>query len=95
MEDGFEERRFVFFKESERLLRKGAKGSAKRRLEDEFRKAAEEDASLFGFQCLEGSGVGVPSHPSPKKRAGPSIAAGGEGLLGRTGENRLPNRSTG
>lgn len=49
-----EERRFVFFHESARLLRKGAKGSAKRRLEEDFRKAATEEASLFNFRCLKG-----------------------------------------
>lgn len=46
-------RRFVFFRESERLLRKGAKGSAKRRMEGDFRKAAEEEASISDFKCLE------------------------------------------
>lgn len=53
-ESSGEERRFVFFRESERLLRKGAKGSAKRRLEEDFRKAAKEEASLFDFKCPEG-----------------------------------------
>lgn len=67
MEEGFKERRFVFFNESDRLLRKGAKGSAKRRLEDDFRKAAEEDASLFGFQCLEGP-VSVFLHIHPPRK---------------------------
>lgn len=54
MEAGCEERRFVFYFKSERLLRKGAKKSTRQRLEDEFRNAAREDASLFGFKCLEG-----------------------------------------
>jgi hypothetical protein len=49
-----QEKRFVFFNESERLLRKGANASARRRLEEAFRKAAEEGASLVGFECLKG-----------------------------------------
>jgi hypothetical protein len=53
-ESGTQERRFLFFNESDRLLRKGAKGSTRRRLEEDFRKAAEDDAALFGFRCLKG-----------------------------------------
>jgi hypothetical protein len=48
------EKRFVFFNESARLLRKGANASTRRRLEEAFRKAAEENASLFGFERLKG-----------------------------------------
>jgi hypothetical protein len=47
-------RRLTLFFESRRLLRKGAKGPAKRRndeLEADFRRSAEEDAGLFGFDC--------------------------------------------
>jgi hypothetical protein len=47
-------RRFIFFNESERLLRKGGNASARRRLENEFREAARRDALLFGFECLTG-----------------------------------------
>lgn len=49
--------RFIFFHESERLLRK--KPSRHRReanavLESEFKRAAVEDVALFDFDCLEG-----------------------------------------
>lgn len=51
------ERRFIFFFESERLLRKKPSRAVKRltaRAEEDFRKAAEANAALFGFSCLEG-----------------------------------------
>jgi hypothetical protein len=62
-----EERRFIFFFESDRLLRKGARKSAGRRvaqLEEDFRRAAEENATLFGFRRLKGP-VSVLLHVHP------------------------------
>jgi hypothetical protein len=52
-----EPKRFIFFHQSERLLRKKpsrAQRKANAAIEADFKRAATKDAALFNFECLHG-----------------------------------------